>query len=137
MATTLVDRLAKLHIDAQCCLDDFRSAREEIIAEREFVDALGVLNALGDEKRLSIVMLVQRYGELCACEIEAAFDLSHSTVMHHVNLLAEAGLLSSRKDGRWTHYRLAEGVPAAMAAIESFIGEPNREPVACCSCDTC
>ena len=137
MATTLVDRLAKLHADAQCCLDDFRSAREEIIAEPQFVDALGVLNALGDEKRLSIVMLVQRYGELCACEIEAAFELSHSTVMHHVNLLTKAGLLSSRKDGRWTHYRMAEEVPAAMEAIVAFIGEPNREAVACCSCDTC
>lgn len=136
MVTTLVDRLAKLHPDAQCCLDDFRSTREEIIADQTFVDALGVLNALGDEKRLSIVVLVQRYGELCACEIEAAFDLAHSTVMHHVNLLVEAGILAARKDGRWTYYRLDREVPAALGAMQSLIGEPNREPIACCRGDT-
>lgn len=136
MATTLVDRLGKLHEDALCCLEDFRHTREQIVQDEPFVDALTVLSALGDEKRLSIVMLLQRFGELCACEIEAAFDLSHSTVMHHLNVLAGAGIIDSRRDGRWSHYRLADGVPVVLDTIKAYIGVPNREPSECCSCST-
>ena len=46
-------------------------------------------------------------GELCACHIVALFGVSQPTVSRHLAVLRAAGLIEERKDGRWSHYRLA------------------------------
>jgi ArsR family transcriptional regulator len=38
-------------------------------------------------------------------------------VSHHLKKLREAGLLASRKEGTWVHYRVSPGVLAAMSSL--------------------
>ena len=66
-----------------------------------------VFKVLGDPKRAVIVDMLS-CGELCACNILDKFELSQSTLSHHMKLLCECGLVKRRNEGKWTHYSLDE-----------------------------
>ncbi|MBD3299705.1 MAG: metalloregulator ArsR/SmtB family transcription factor [candidate division Zixibacteria bacterium] len=65
---------------------------------------LTVTNALADRTRLRLLMGL-REGELCACQLIELVGLAPSTVSKHMFLLRQAGLVESRKIGRWVYYR--------------------------------
>lgn len=64
-----------------------------------------VFKALGDPKRAMIVDMLS-CGELCACMILEKFNMSQSTLSHHMKLLCGCGLVRSREVGKWTYYSL-------------------------------
>ncbi|MEA5013420.1 MAG: metalloregulator ArsR/SmtB family transcription factor [Candidatus Limiplasma sp.] len=64
-----------------------------------------VFKALGDPKRAMIVDMLS-CGELCACKILERFEMSQSTLSHHMKLLRECGLVKGREEGKWTYYSL-------------------------------
>jgi ArsR family transcriptional regulator len=64
-----------------------------------------VFKALGDPKRAMIVDMLS-CGELCACKILEKFDMSQSTLSHHMKILCECGIVKSREEGKWTYYTL-------------------------------
>jgi len=66
-----------------------------------------ITRALADESRLRILGAL-RGGELCVCQIVELLGLASSTTSKHLSQLRAAGLITSRKSGRWIHYRLAE-----------------------------
>jgi ArsR family transcriptional regulator, arsenate/arsenite/antimonite-responsive transcriptional repressor len=68
-------------------------------------DLVNITKALADGTRIR-VLLALRPGELCACQITELFGLAPSTMSKHLYLLKQAGLVDSRKDGRWIYYRL-------------------------------
>jgi ArsR family transcriptional regulator, arsenate/arsenite/antimonite-responsive transcriptional repressor len=82
---------------------------------REFMAAA---KALADENRVRVLLFL-RGGDLCLCQIVEMLGLAPSTVSRHMAVLYQAGLVESRKDGRWMYYRLsASGAsPAARGAI--------------------
>ena len=69
-------------------------------------DFMAVVKALADENRVRVLMALREH-ELCVCEIIELLGLAPSTVSKHLSILYKAGLLESRKDGRWVYYRLA------------------------------
>jgi DNA-binding transcriptional ArsR family regulator len=69
--------------------------------------ALRVFGALSDENRMRMLFAL-RHGELCVCQLIDLMGLSPSTVSKHLSILRDAGLLDSRKEGRWVYYRLAD-----------------------------
>lgn len=73
-----------------------------------------VTKALSDPQRVRILMML-RPGELCVCQIVEVLALAPSTVSKHLSILSGAGLVDSRKEGRWAYYRLAEGTDGAFA----------------------
>lgn len=75
--------------------------------------ALRVTKALADLQRVRILMML-RPGELCVCQIVEVLALAPSTVSKHLSILAGAGLVDSRKEGRWGYYRLPEGTTGAF-----------------------
>jgi len=70
-------------------------------------EAVKLFGALADESRLRLLCALRR-GELCVCQLTELMGLSPSTVSKHLSILRDAGLLDSRKDGRWVYYRLAD-----------------------------
>ncbi len=79
---------------------------------------LPIFKALGDENRVRILMAL-RGGELCACQIIELLGLAPSTVSKHLSILKHAGLVESRKDGRWINFKLAsQDNPPARDVIE-------------------
>ncbi len=80
---------------------------------------MDITKALADENRVRILMFLQE-SELCVCQIVEMLGLAPSTVSKHVAVLHQAGLLESRKAGRWVYYRLPDvasgDLPSADAA---------------------
>lgn len=68
---------------------------------------LDISKALSDRTRLRL-LLACRGGEVCVCQLTALVELAPSTVSKHLSILKQAGLVASRKRGRWMHYRLVE-----------------------------
>lgn len=92
---------------------------------------LHLTKALADEKRIRL-LLALRGGELCACQLTELLKLAPSTVSKHLFLLKHAGLLESRKDGRWIYFKLADNhAPVAVReAIDWVKKSLRRSPAA-------
>ncbi len=81
-------------------------------------DQAAVLRALGEATRIRIVAMLS-HGELCVCHLVEALGLPQSTVSRHLGILRDAGLVVTRKAGRWVHYRLA----APPGGSRQLVGE--------------
>jgi len=66
---------------------------------------MSVAKALADENRVRVLVFLGD-GELCVCQIVEMLGLAPSTVSKHMAVLHQAGLVESRKEGRWIYYRL-------------------------------
>ena len=64
------------------------------------------LKALSDRNRLRVVAALFHKDELCACQIVELLEVTGATASRHMGLLVRAGLVESRKEGRWVYYRL-------------------------------
>ncbi len=103
----LVSRLERLTGEgAECCVPEYQGLLRQVRNDPRFADSLARARALGDESRLTAVAMLRRRSELCACEIQAALGVTHATVSHHMGVLEAAGLVESRRRGKWTYYRL-------------------------------
>ena len=108
-ATVLGDRLERLTgTEAACCVSEYRELASEVRSTARFRATLERAGALADSSRLLALALLRRRGELCACELQAALDVTHATVSHHMHLLEEAGLVSVERRGKWMYYRLRD-----------------------------
>lgn len=95
-----------------------------------------LFHALSDPRRLTILSHLQA-GEQCVCHLQEAIDLGQSLLSFHLKTLREAGLVVSRREGRWMHYRLAPaGLTAAHDAIAALrpaaSASAPRTHVVCC-----
>ena len=59
--------------------------------------------------------------ELCVCELMQLFRFAPSTMSKHMSLLADAGLVQSRREGRWTYYSLTEDSEEQVAIILGLV----------------
>ena len=75
--------------------------------DKILVEATGMAKALGDETRMRILALLENQ-ELCACQIIEMFELANSTISRHLAVLKQAGLVQSRKSGRWIYFSWVE-----------------------------
>ena len=62
-----------------------------------------IFSALGNETRLKILRLLSS-GDLRVSDIVESVAGAASTVAHHLRMLEDAGLVTSRRDGRSTYY---------------------------------
>jgi ArsR family transcriptional regulator len=63
-------------------------------------------SALGDATRLKMLKLIADE-ELCSCEVMAALELTQPTTSHHLGILERAGLLTSKRNGKWVFYKIS------------------------------
>jgi len=94
-----------------------------------------IASALSEPHRLKLLGMLQA-GELCLCDLTAGLDLAPSTVSNHMAILKRAGLVETRKDGRWMHFRLAESDPESpqAQALSWALSHLPKAIVAAASC---
>jgi ArsR family transcriptional regulator len=104
---------------AACCSP--LSAQPLSMQQAEQVAPL--LRALADPVRLRLMSLVASHpgGEVCACDLGEAFDLSQPTISHHLKVLHDAGLVDREKRGVWVYYRARS---QALLSLSALIGCP-------------
>lgn len=66
-----------------------------------------VFKAFCDENRLQILDLLCG-GEKCACVLLEQLDLGQSGLSYHMKILLESGIVESRQEGKWTHYKISQ-----------------------------
>lgn len=71
----------------------------------DLTHAATLFHALSDETRLAVLDML-REGERCVCDLQADLDTAQSRLSFHLKVLREAGLVSDRKEGRWSYYRI-------------------------------
>ncbi len=76
-----------------------------------------VFKALGDPVRLRLFHLLSLKDELCVCHLTEALRLPQSTISRHLGVLRSSGLVTTRRDGKWMHYQLANDVPGELAEM--------------------
>ena len=65
------------------------------------------LRVISEENRLRIICLLKT-GEKCVCKIWQVLDLPQNLISHHLKVLKDFQLLSSRKNGLNVYYSLNE-----------------------------
>lgn len=73
--------------------------------------------ALGDETRLRLLELLVD-GEQSVADLIDLTGLGQSLVSHHLRTLRDAGLVVTRRDGRWIFYDIA---PAAITSVRAVL----------------
>lgn len=66
-----------------------------------------VFKAFCDENRLQVLGML-RSGEKCACVLLEQLQISQSTLSHHMKILCDSGIVTARKDGKWTYYSISQ-----------------------------
>ncbi len=94
-------------------------------------DIAGVCKALGDENRIKIVKMIMG-GELCACRILDALNITQPTLSHHMKTLTDCNLVSSRKEGKWTYYSINNQVFNDFKNVIAEISSSKGNSCGCC-----
>jgi DNA-binding transcriptional ArsR family regulator len=74
-----------------------------------------LLQVISPEVRLEILLAIGT-SEACVCHLETALGYRQAYISQQLMALREAGLLSSRRDGRYIYYRLEK--PEIMKMVE-------------------
>lgn len=91
-----------------------------------------IFKALCDPNRLAILELL-RSGEKCACVLLEKLDVTQSGLSYHMKILCESGIVDSRQEGKWTHYRLSKsGSDDAVNLLRSLTTEDTEQSKTCC-----
>ena len=79
-----------------------------------------VFKALCDPKRLAILEQL-RSGEKCACVLQEPLDLTQSGLSYHMKILCDSGIVVSRQEGKWMHYRPVSYTHLYKRQSEAFV----------------
>ena len=103
-------------LDAGCCEPLDADAMDQASAVR----LAQAFKALADPVRLRLLSMIAAApsGEVCACDLATPLGKSQPTISHHLKVLREAGLVTSRKRGTWVHYR---AVPQQLTALRDVL----------------
>lgn len=73
---------------------------------RKFRESQKILTAFGNEvrQRLLLLMIAENRKEIQAAEIAKRTDLTRPAVSHHMQILKDAGIVKSRKEGKCVYY---------------------------------
>jgi ArsR family transcriptional regulator len=97
-----------------CC----GSLLAEPLKERDAAALAGAFAALADPVRLRLLSIIASSDEVCSCDLEGPLKRSQPTISHHTKALAEAGLITGEKRGRWMWWRI---VPERVAALRDAL----------------
>ncbi len=79
-----------------------------------------VAKAIGDPIRLQLIDVLRKHaGKVCVYELVPLFDVSQSTLSHHLKKLRAAGIVDSERQGLWAYYYV---LPDAIDELAAWLG---------------
>ena len=97
-----------------CC-----SVLAEPISDTHAEELAKAFAALADPVRLRLFSMIAAAGTACSCNLVEPLGKSQPTVSHHTKVLADAGLITGEKLGRWVNWTVVperlEQLRAALA----------------------
>lgn len=95
--------------------------------EDKYQQNSSVFKAFCNEYRLQILELLQT-GEKCACKLQEHIEISQSNLSHHMKILCNSGIVSSRQEGKWMHYSISPQGSQQAAKLLSDLTKVNEDP---------
>jgi ArsR family transcriptional regulator len=102
-------------IEPQVCCPSITQAP---LDEQAAVGLAHVFAALADPVRLRLYSLIADAGEICSCDMLEPLGKAQPTVSHHTKILADAGLITGEKRGRWVWWRI---VPEQLTSVREAL----------------
>jgi ArsR family transcriptional regulator, arsenate/arsenite/antimonite-responsive transcriptional repressor len=87
---------------------------------RPLLEMEAFFKALADATRLRILGLLLT-GEVCVCHIHESLKIPQPKASRHLAYLRRAGLVDTRRDGLWVHYRMATLPDPVLQAISQAV----------------
>ncbi len=78
-------------------------------------------HALSDATRLGILQMLGD-GERCVCDLQGDLDAAQSRLSFHLMALKDAGLVTDRKEARWSYYTLMPDTLGEMHDVILVLG---------------
>lgn len=91
----------------------------EDIMEKSLIVHARVMKAMSDENRL-LIMGYLKERECNASELLSRLQFGQSTLSHHMGLLKQAGVVKTRKEGKWVYYSLNEEM---ISSLREWLGQ--------------
>jgi ArsR family transcriptional regulator len=90
------------------------------LSEDDAEELASAFKALADPVRLRLLSLIAAApaGTACSCNLEDPVGKSQPTVSHHLSLLADAGLITKEKAGRWVNCTI---VPERLVQLRDVL----------------
>ncbi len=85
-----------------------------------FARTAELFHALSDEARVEIVSVLLA-GEHCVCDLMSHVGAAQSRLSYHLKVLKDAGVVSDRREGRWSYYALNGEVVKELEAAASAL----------------
>ena len=104
-----------------------------MITIKKHLDHARVFKAFCDENRLAVLEMLQS-GEKCACILLEKLNITQPTLSHHMKILIDSGIVTARKEGKWTHYSIsADGCVNAAELMKKLTAIPDTRNEGCCT----
>ena len=101
-----------------------------------------ILSVIGNPFRIKVLLTIGT-GEACVCHLETILKKRQAFISQHLMALRTAGILETRREGKYIFYRLAD--PDTYTLIQTAgklagladdqipkMEDPNTSPKCCC-----
>jgi len=85
------------------------------------------LQCLAEPTRLRALLLLNHWGALCVCDLQAALGESQPKISRHLRSLRDGGLVHDERRGRWVYYALASGRPPWLKNLLTELSHAHPE----------
>ncbi len=102
-----------------------------------------IFKSLGDSTRLRLAVMLACAGERCVCHLADGLSEPDYKASRHLGVMRSAGLVKTRREGTWMHYRLDEQDPLVAKLADllrsmadndpDFARDRQRLTTACCA----
>lgn len=98
--------------------------------KQEYVEKGNLFKILSDPNRLQIINLLSNK-EKCGCELLEKFNITQPTLSHHMKVLIDSEIITSRKEANWVYYKLnSEKMKEVVDFLKAICKNNNSE----CDC---
>jgi ArsR family transcriptional regulator len=102
-------------------------------AEKSTTRTAQVFNALSDPARIEIIQILLD-GEHCVCDLQDHLETAQSRLSYHLKVLKDAGLVTDRREGRWSYYTLHREAFVEAEALLATLRPKTTRHLAIASC---
>lgn len=96
----------------------------------EIKEVVKISKAMSDENRIHIIQNLTK-GTKCACNLLDELQITQPTLSHHMKILTDCNLVTSRKDGKWQYYTIN---CEKFKEYKEFMNQISCVDEECCCC---
>lgn len=94
--------------NSACCFPKPLLNERPLLSIRQVSELSGLFKVLANDTRLRLLHALARASELCVSELAEAVGMKSQAVSNQLQLLANRGILASRRNGNQVYYRMVD-----------------------------